>query len=504
MLESVIQRLHTRLGRRYALVAFGWVSAVAFVTGFMTLTAAIPYVDATVSQVRRLAPAWIAANTMSLVLVVIMARRVFRPVADWINGDRRPGLAEEAWDAAVSAMPGFLVRAVAAFSIVSIPAEIYAIRLLGLPWYGGLAAVFAVELTIVIAALLDYLGFELLMRPVLRELAADLSPVREPVRPSLPLRRRLLAGMVVTSMYGAGLGTAIGSASLPPAVKLASGLGFALLLTMTLVLAIASMLSGAVVTPVRDLVTGMRAVAAGDLDVRVPLFAADEIGFLARNFNRMVAGLAEREVLRAAMGTYVDPSVAERILAEGAELLGEEIDVSVLFLDIRDFTASADGQDPQETVAMLNAFFALVVPIVVAHGGHANKFLGDGLLAVFGAPQRFDDHADRAVAAAVDMYEAVRTTYASALRIGVGINSGRVVVGSVGGGGRLEFTLIGDTVNVAKRIEQLTKDLGDPILITSATERRLQVAVPLQARGSVPMRGTVGSVDVFALDRAAY
>jgi adenylate cyclase len=225
------------------------------------------------------------------------------------------------------------------------------------------------------------------------------------------------------------------------------------------------------------------------------------VGFLARSFNHMVSGLAEREVLRSAMGAYVDPHIATRILAEGAELEGEELDVSVMFVDIRDFTASADGQAPRETVRALNEFFALTVPIVVEHGGHANKFLGDGFLAVFGAPERMDDHADRAVAAAAEIAAQVATRYDGNLRIGIGINSGAAVVGSVGGGGRLEFTLIGDTVNVAKRVEQLTKDLGDTVLFSDATRSQLSRAGSFDVRASVPMRGKTDAVAVYALRR---
>jgi adenylate cyclase len=502
-MESFIQRLYVRLGRRYGWAFYGWVAFVAFATGAMTLLAAIPYVDASVSQVRQLAPIWVIANSLSIVSIVLLSRRSFGPAIAWMSRRSTDTDPEAVWDSLVSELASFIVRAVAVFSLIAIPAVVLAARTLQVPWYGAPAMYFAVAITIVIAALLDYLGFELLSRPVLRDLAGRLPQPFEPRRTSPGLRWRLLAGMTVTSMYGAGLGTAIGSASLSPSVKLATGLGFSVFMALTLVLFIASLLSGAVVTPVNDLVAGMRSVSKGELDVRVPILSADEVGFLARSFNRMVGGLAEREVLRSAMGAYVDPSVAERVLAEGAGLHGEEVDASIMFLDIRDFTASADGQEPQETVRSLNEFFALVVPLVVAHGGHANKFLGDGLLAVFGAPQRFDDHADRALAAAVAIRGVVLDTYGATLRIGIGINSGRVVVGSVGGGGRLEFTLIGDAVNVANRIEQLTKELGDTILLSDSTKQRLShPEVALDSRGSIPMRGKADFVEVHAVRTA--
>ena len=109
------------------------------------------------------------------------------------------------------------------------------------------------------------------------------------------------------------------------------------------------------------------------------------------------------------------------------------------------------------------------MPVLVRHGGHANKFVGDGLLGVFGAPERLPDHADRAVAAAIEIARLVDDAYGDELRIGIGVNSGPVLAGTIGGGGRLEFTVIGDAVNTASRVEQVTRETGDTVLITEAT-----------------------------------
>jgi class 3 adenylate cyclase len=140
-----------------------------------------------------------------------------------------------------------------------------------------------------------------------------------------------------------------------------------------------------------------------------------------------------------------------------------------------------------------------VVPLLAKHGGHVNKFLGDGVLAVFGAPVYQPDHADRALSAAKEIVQAANETYGGELGFGIGINSGDVVVGSVGGGGRLEFTLIGDAVNVAARVEQLTKETGDTVLITDATRTMLSKPVDLESRGWAVVRGRADEVRVFAL-----
>jgi class 3 adenylate cyclase len=211
---------------------------------------------------------------------------------------------------------------------------------------------------------------------------------------------------------------------------------------------------------------------------------------LAQSFNTMAEGLDERERLREAFGAYVDPGLAERVLSEGVDLAGEEVDASVLFLDVRNFTAFAERAEPHEVVARLSALWELVVPVLLRHGGHANKFIGDGLLGVFGAPDRHADHAERAVSAALEIARLVRSRYGSDVEVGIGVNTGHVVAGTVGGGGRVEFTVIGDTVNTASRVEAATRDTGDEVLITDATRVALRDGrFEFEERPPVPLKG---------------
>ena len=139
---------------------------------------------------------------------------------------------------------------------------------------------------------------------------------------------------------------------------------------------------------------------------------------------------------------------------------GSTVEASIMFLDLRDFTARSERQSPSEVVAVLNSFWELVVPIVVKHGGHANRFIGDGLLAVFGAPDPLVGHADHAMDAAVEIVQAVHARYGDEIRIGIGINTGEVAADVVGGGGRYEFTVIGDAVNTASRVESADANSG--------------------------------------------
>lgn len=299
----------------------------------------------------------------------------------------------------------------------------------------------------------------------------------------------MITGVVVAGLSPGGSGEIEG---------FAIGLGaatVALLITVPLI----DLLSDSVVTPITDLEEATRRVGAGDLETRVPPYTADETGQLTRSFNQMVAGLAERERIREAFGTYVDEEVAEHILREGTNLAGEEVEVTMMFIDIRDFTGFAERSSATDVVTTLNRMFERVVPVIHDHGGHVDKFVGDGLLAVFGAPRRREDHADQALAAAREIAAGVRDEFAGELEIGIGLNSGSVVAGNVGGSGRLEFSVIGDAVNVAARVEAATRQTGDEILVSEHTRRLLRDdAVPLEERPQVPLKGKREPVALYA------
>ena len=172
-----------------------------------------------------------------------------------------------------------------------------------------------------------------------------------------------------------------------------------------------------------------------------------------------------------------------------------------MFVDIRDFTAFAEQFDPGEVVETLNCLFELVVPIIAERHGHVDKFVGDGLLAVFGAPAIQPDHADLALDAAAAIASAAGEKFQGDLEIGIGIDSGTVIAGNVGGGGRLDFTVIGDAVNTASRIEAATRETGDVILFSEHTLHRLRRdGRPIVGRTSVPMKGKRNQVALYALE----
>ena len=344
---------------------------------------------------------------------------------------------------------------------------------------------------------------EAAMRPARSAIAGDTA-----MGDSLPRSRptfemwsnvSVLASMFVFAIAGAMLATVFDrSKDIPVLTIVIAG---ALTAVFAVPIAIGAVFSPSL-RPIRDLAEGTRRVAAGDYGQRLPVVQDDDLGALASSFNRMQAGLAERQRLQKAFSTYVDPALAARLLEQGDDVFtGERRQVTVMFVDIRDFTPFAETSSAEDTVARLNALFEIVVPAVVDAGGHVNKFLGDGAFAVFGAPNELTDHADAAVAAATLIHRLVDDRFGGDLRIGIGVNTGPVIAGTIGGGGKLEFTLIGDTVNVAARVEQLTKTIGDAILLTQQSVDALACRPQgLVDRGPRVLRGKAAAVQVFGLN----
>jgi adenylate cyclase len=368
----------------------------------------------------------------------------------------------------------------------------------------GRSVAFGTEIAIMIiitgliTASYSYLLLERLLRPTAARALANGTPGRLAV-PGVATRAVLAWGLS-TGLPVAGMVT-IGVLELTGALRAAPDrLAIALVAMggggIVVGLLVVSLAARATSDPVNSVRQGLARVAGGQLDVRVPVYDGTQIGQLQLGFNQMMLGLAERERIREALGTYVDPAVAERILTEGTSLAGEEVEVTIMFVDVRDFTGFAERVPAAEVVASINRLFELIVPVIHAHGGHVDKFVGDGLLAVFGAPRRQADHADQALAAALGVEQATR---AGPLRVGIGLNSGPVVAGNVGGAGRFEFTVIGDAVNVAARVEAATRQTGDTILLAQRTSELLRPGeVTLVPRGDVMLKGKSGTVLLYA------
>ncbi len=269
----------------------------------------------------------------------------------------------------------------------------------------------------------------------------------------------------------------------------------------------AVLISRLVAEPVDQLRAAANAVAEGRFDVQVPLMRADEFGSLIGEFNHMVVELREKEKLRRTFGLHVGAKAAEQILAHDPGLSGVERIITVMFVDIRSFTERSAGCPPAKVVALLNEFLRVMVHAVEEHhSGMVNKFLGDGFMALFGAGGESVAHADEAVHTAGEMLVHLRELNQQLaargdemMCIGIGLHTGPAIVGSIGSPERLEFTAIGSTVNLASRIESLTKVVGETVLITDATRAALSGAVELREHPPQKVKGVAEPVRVWGV-----
>jgi adenylate cyclase len=258
--------------------------------------------------------------------------------------------------------------------------------------------------------------------------------------------------------------------------------------------------------PVQALRAAMARVAAGDLSVRAPVRSADELGELNAHFNAMVDDLRAHERTREIFGRYVSPAVARDALERGVALGGEAIAATAMFVDLRGFTAMSRRGTPAHVVEVLTEYYAIVERVCEREGGVITQFLGDGVVVVYGAPlQPLARHARAAVRAAIALQHALAERNAVSagepLEAGIGICTGDMVAGNVGTGGRVTYTIVGDAVNQAARLQVMTRDLASSILITASTQMALgsESGVALRPFGPVPLKGIAEPVEVWAV-----
>jgi adenylate cyclase len=279
--------------------------------------------------------------------------------------------------------------------------------------------------------------------------------------------------------------------------------------SLALSLLLASVVARTLVRPIRQLEGAMEQVEAGNLDVTAPVASRDEIGQLATSFNHMVEGLRREALVRDLFGQYVTPELAQAAIERRGQLDGELVTCTVLFADIRDFTGISEALPATRLIKILNEYFTRMSAVVVEERGFVNKFGGDSLLAVFGTPLNPDpDHASCGVHAALRMQSVLaefnrdqNEAWLPQIVIGIGIATGDVVAGNVGSETKLEYTVIGDAVNVASRLQAMTKELGLPILVNGETARAAGAVGRFERVAEVSVRGKARAVDVFSVDR---
>ena len=242
-------------------------------------------------------------------------------------------------------------------------------------------------------------------------------------------------------------------------------------------------------------------------DTRVKIFSSDELGLLGDAVNEMAEGLAERERIKDTFGRIVDPRVRDYLLSNEHSLGGKVVDASILFSDLRDFTKLSEKRKPEEVLYILNRYFQEMSNAIEIHGGFINKFIGDAILAVFGTPMPMEDHAERAFATALQMQKNLDSLNAqflaeglTELKMGIGIHTGSLLVGNIGSANRMEFTVIGDTVNTASRVEGLCKGLKKNLLLTENTSVFLpeEIRSKLQSEGEYELKGRESKERIYS------
>jgi adenylate cyclase len=256
--------------------------------------------------------------------------------------------------------------------------------------------------------------------------------------------------------------------------------------------------------PILRLVEGTRAISGGNFQVSLAVPSSDEIGTLTESFNQMARSLGEKEAIKRAFSVYVAREVANEILKdpEHPMLKGERREVTVLFCDMRGFTALVERLPAKDVLHLLEEFYTVMIDTTLKHDGTLDKFLGDGVMAIFGAPHPVPDHTHRAVQAALDMRAGVREISARRVRegrdpltIGVGISAGEVVAGTVGTAQRMEYTVVGDSVNLAARLQADAKP--GQILISRHTYDQVRGRIEARSLGMVRLRGKELPVEAF-------
>ncbi|MCG3114465.1 MAG: adenylate/guanylate cyclase domain-containing protein [Candidatus Manganitrophus sp. SA1] len=266
---------------------------------------------------------------------------------------------------------------------------------------------------------------------------------------------------------------------------------------------VAVAVASSITQPIQVLVRGMEEVRKGNLAADVEIPNKDEIGALANSFNFMIAGLRERDRIKGTFQRFVSSQVAEKVLgAKDIVLTGERRRASILFADIRGFTSMSERLAPEEIVSMLNEYFTVMVDIIITHEGNLDKFIGDAMMAIFGAPLRHPDDPLRAVRTAVDMQRALVELNeerdrrgAEAIYIGIGIATGDVVAGNIGSEKRMEYSVIGDEVNLAARIQ--SKSGKQKILICPETFKAVQGEIKTIALEPVMLKGKSHPVQIY-------
>ncbi len=256
--------------------------------------------------------------------------------------------------------------------------------------------------------------------------------------------------------------------------------------------------------PLVEMKTAVKEIQDGNFDIKLAVTTTDELGLLGEGISQMAVSLREKEFIKETFGKVVDPAVRDHLLSGNVKLGGEIRTATILFCDLRGFTALSEQLAPDQIVEMLNTHFETMSKCIEEEGGLINKFIGDAIMAIYNVPVPRSNHAERAYTSARRMLESLEIMNVGfkekglpELKIGIGLHTGEVLAGNIGSSSRLEYTVIGDTVNVASRIESLCKETKRSLLLSEATKAQLPANTPLDSLGAFQLKGREEMIQIF-------
>jgi adenylate cyclase len=266
------------------------------------------------------------------------------------------------------------------------------------------------------------------------------------------------------------------------------------------------LVSKSVSAPLKEMETAMKEVAKGNLDVQIKVVSNDEIGALGEGFGKMIKGLKESEAIKESFGKYVSQEIRDEILGGRVPLDGEMKRATLLFSDLRDFTPFVESTHPKQVVAIMNQYFSEMAEAIKENQGLILQYVGDEIEAVFGAPVAYDDHPDMAIRAALDMKrrlellnERLKAQGVKPFRHGIGIHTGAVLAGIIGSKERSSYALVGDTVNLASRIQGVTKEFSCDVILSQTTHDLITGSYQMEQLSAMKMKGKSQDVMVYKL-----
>ncbi len=312
---------------------------------------------------------------------------------------------------------------------------------------------------------------------------------------------------VVKTHFGISVVSSLASSEINPIISfLKNQIYFILGIVLSLSFLISFILSEKITQPITSLVNATKRIKSGDFDNSdlEKINTHDEFTTLSKSFIEMTIGLKEREKYLNVLNKFHGQEITHEIISNPHITNAKKSKMTVLFTDLRNFTSLSENMEPEETVLFLNDYFASMIKIIKTNGGIIDKFIGDAIMAVWGAPYPSEEDAQNAVKACLEMRETLKEinqkralTGLAPIEMGMGLHTGEAVSGVIGSDERLEYTVIGDTVNTASRIESATKEFKTDILMSEATQKEIKLFHPTQFLGDVSLKGKQEKVSLL-------